>query len=54
MLTRLARTINKKPLMNIGKRVFSTTDMGFADISDVRKVNYTEEFDQGLTDEQKA
>ena len=25
----------------------------FADVSDVLKVNYTEEFDQGLTDEQK-
>lgn len=24
---------------------------GFADVSDVLKVNYTEEFDQGLTDE---
>ena len=26
---------------------------GFADVSDVLKVNYTEEFDQGLTDEEK-
>lgn len=32
------------------KRVFSS-DVGLADMPDVFKVNYTEEFDQGLTDE---
>jgi succinate dehydrogenase (ubiquinone) iron-sulfur subunit len=35
-------------------RVFSTTEVGIADMPDVFKVNYTEEFEQGLTDEQKA
>ena len=34
-------------------RVFSS-DLGIGDAGDVLKVNYTEEFDQGLTDEQKA
>ena len=33
------------------RRVFSTTDVGIADMPDVFKVNYTEEFDQGLTEE---
>ena len=33
-------------------RAFSTpTDVGITDMPDVFKVNYTEEFDQGLTDE---
>ena len=39
-------------------RIFSSVPSidsapSFADVSDVMKVNYTEEFDQGLTDEQK-
>jgi len=34
-------------------RVFSA-DLGIGDAGDVLKVNYTEEFDQGLSDEQKA
>ena len=33
------------------RRAFSTKDVGIADMGDVFKVNYTEEFDQGLTDE---
>ena len=33
-----------------GYRVFSN-NVGIADAPDVFKVNYTEEFDQGLTDE---
>ena len=37
--------------MNMSRRVFSTTDVGIADMPDVFKVNYTEEFDQGLTEE---
>ena len=32
-------------------RVFSTSSIGIADAPDVFKVNYTEEFDQGLKDE---
>jgi succinate dehydrogenase (ubiquinone) iron-sulfur subunit len=35
------------------KRIFSS-DVGLADAPDVFKVNYTEEFDQGLTEEEKA
>lgn len=35
------------------RRVFSTSEVGIADMPDVFKVNYTEEFDQGLTDVQK-
>lgn len=31
-----------------------STDIGFGDAGDVLKVHYTEEFDQGLTAEQKA
>ena len=34
----------------LSKRVFSA-DLGLGDIPDITKVNYTEEFDQGLTDE---
>jgi hypothetical protein len=34
-------------------RAFST-EVGIADMPDVFKVNYTEEFDQGLNDEEKA
>jgi len=37
---------------NIAMRVFSAQNsVGIADAPDVFKVNYTEEFDQGLTDE---
>ena len=34
-------------------RVFSN-DVGLGDVGDVLKVNYTEEFDQGLNDEEKS
>jgi succinate dehydrogenase (ubiquinone) iron-sulfur subunit len=34
-------------------RNFSKAEVGFGDVGDVLKVHYTEEFDQGLTDEQK-
>jgi succinate dehydrogenase (ubiquinone) iron-sulfur subunit len=36
------------------RRVFSTAEVGVADMGDVFKVNYTEEFDQGLTEEEKV
>jgi hypothetical protein len=32
-------------------RAFSNAAVGFNDLGDVAKVHYTEEFDQGLTDE---
>jgi succinate dehydrogenase (ubiquinone) iron-sulfur subunit len=32
---------------------FSSAEVGIGDMSDVFKVNYTEEFDQGLTEEEK-
>jgi len=47
---RAFRAQNQLRMMN-PKRVFSTTEVGIADMPDVFKVNYTEEFDQGLTDE---
>lgn len=31
--------------------MFSTSNLGIGDMPDVLKVNYTEEFDQGLTEE---
>ena len=39
------------PMKNM--RMFST-ELGFGDMPDVMKVNYTEEFDQGLSEEEKA
>ena len=42
-----------KPLTQA--RVFSAQGgPGFGDLGDVMKTNYTMEYDQGLTDEQKA
>jgi len=32
-------------------RAFSQKDVGLGDMGDMFKVNYTEEFDQGLTNE---
>jgi len=51
----LARVIhNKSSILRHSTRVFSTgPPPGFADVADITKVHYTEEFDQGLTDEQK-
>jgi len=57
----LSRIINRKALirapMQMQARIFSSTGhtgTSYADAPDVLKVNYTEEFDQGLTEEQKA
>jgi len=33
---------------------FHTTSVGLSDVTDLLKVNYHEEFDQGLTEEEKA
>jgi succinate dehydrogenase (ubiquinone) iron-sulfur subunit len=46
-----ARMIQPKVFSNIAPRDINPT---YADLGDIAKVNYTEEFDQGLTDEQKA
>ena len=35
----------------VPRRVFSSVDLGMGDMTDITKVNYTEEFDQGLTPE---
>ena len=54
----LSRILGRKTLSAINPvhclRAFSTTDVGFGDAGDMLKVHYTEEFDQGLTDAQKA
>lgn len=42
--------IMRNNLLRQQMRVFSN-DVGISDVGDVLKVNYTEEFDQGLTDE---
>jgi len=52
----LAKIIqSKSSLLRSSTRVFSTgAPTGFGDMGDVTKVHYTEEFDQGLTEAQKA
>jgi hypothetical protein len=40
----------KYNMLRTPARVFSS-DVGFGDVGDVLKVDYTEEFDQGLSDE---
>jgi len=53
----LSRILSRKAFTSISplsQRAFSTTDVGMGDMGDVLKVHYTEEFDQGLTAEQKA
>jgi hypothetical protein len=52
MLSRIFRS-KQSAVLNQSKRVFSTSQVGLGDIGDVTKVHYTEEFDQGLTAEQK-
>jgi succinate dehydrogenase (ubiquinone) iron-sulfur subunit len=50
--TKLLQQIGSFNMIRNTTRCFSS-DLGIGDIADVTKVNYTEEFDQGLTDEQK-
>lgn len=50
-MLKAVRASNQFNQFNMSRRVFSTTEVGIADMPDVFKVNYTEEFDQGLTDE---
>ena len=38
----------------VNKRFFTSPEVGIADMPDVFKVNYTEEFDQGLTEDEKS
>jgi hypothetical protein len=49
MLSRIIR--NRSALSTV--RAFSSGhhDVGFGDVADVTKVHYTQEFDQGLTEE---
>merc|ERR1712127_663509 len=51
--TRLLQKVGSFNMIRNSARVFSS-DIGIGDAGDVLKVNYTEEFDQGLTAEQKA
>ena len=54
MLSRLLSKQTTSLLAKTSLRSFSNANVGLGDIGDVTKVHYTEEFDQGLTDEQKA
>ena len=51
--TKLIQQLGSFNMIRNSARVFSS-DLGIGDAGDVLKVNYTEEFDQGLTAEQKA
>jgi succinate dehydrogenase (ubiquinone) iron-sulfur subunit len=53
MLSRILR-IKTNSMVKPAVRAFSNAAVSFNDLGDVAKVHYTEEFDQGLTDEQKA
>ena len=47
--------IRPNPLMSgLSARLHSTKAPSISDVGDVFKVDYTEEFDQGLTAEEKA
>ena len=52
----LSRIISKNSTLHslnrLGAKAFSS-QVGLGDISDVTKVHYTEEFDQGLTEDEK-
>lgn len=50
MLTRFLRS-RPQNLINSANKAFSTASVGLGDIGEVTKVHYTEEFDQGLTED---
>ena len=51
--TLLSKTLARRSLNFTSQRIFSQT-LGLGDVPDILKVNYTEEFDQGLTEEEKS
>ena len=51
-MMRVSQMLKSRSIVN--PRLFSTGGVGVADMPDVFKVNYTEEFDQGLTEEEKS
>ena len=53
MLSRIFNRTKPQQFLAQSKRMFSTAQVGLGDIGDVTKVHYTEEFDQGLSEQQK-
>ena len=52
MFMKMGRVQTTLPIRIFSSKAAQTTSIG--DLADVLKVNYTEEFDQGLTDEEKS